>query len=65
MSVAYHQQGLTQAYVSYHHHSGDIIFGIIIGLIAGSLAYHSSYASLFDFRHNHIPFMPGPARMRF
>jgi hypothetical protein len=48
-----------------HHHPGDIIFGATIGLIAGSLAYRSSYASLFDFRYNHIPLPPGSVQMRF
>lgn len=33
--------------------------------MVGSLAYRSSYASLFDFRYNRIPLPPGPAYMRF
>jgi len=48
-----------------HHHSKDVICGTMLGLLFGSLAYRSSYASLFDFRFNHIPLPPQTLQTRF
>lgn len=47
------------------HHAHEIIFGMIIGLILGVLAYRSVYAAAFDFRYNHIPLPPFSLRSRF
>jgi hypothetical protein len=47
------------------HQPSDIICGMIIGLFAGLIAYRSSYASLLDFRVNHIPLPPASAHIRF
>ncbi|CAG8982847.1 hypothetical protein HYALB_00006657 [Hymenoscyphus albidus] len=44
-------------YTSYQHHANDIVFGMVIGLSFGILAYRSVYTSVFDFRRNHIPLM--------
>lgn len=36
-----------------------------IGVFCGTLAYRSSYASIFDFRFNHIPLPLAIGRMQF
>ncbi|KAH0544647.1 hypothetical protein FGG08_001152, partial [Glutinoglossum americanum] len=48
-----------------HHHPTDILFGALIGSICALVAYRSSYASLLDYRYNHIPLPPQAARARF
>jgi diacylglycerol diphosphate phosphatase/phosphatidate phosphatase len=52
-------------YITHHHHTHDIIFGMLIGAIFGGLAFRTSYASMFDFRYNHIPLPPFGAKTRF
>ncbi|KAE9375622.1 hypothetical protein N431DRAFT_403387 [Stipitochalara longipes BDJ] len=45
-------------YTSHQHQAHDLVFGMIIGLVIGILAYRSAYAAVFDFRSNHIPLLP-------
>jgi len=52
-------------YVTHQHHAHEIVFGMIIGLVLGALAYRTSYASMYDFRYNHIPLPPFRANIRF
>jgi diacylglycerol diphosphate phosphatase / phosphatidate phosphatase len=40
------------------HQACDLVFGMVIGLALGVLAYRSTYAAVFDFRYNHIPLPP-------
>ncbi|KAF4627238.1 hypothetical protein G7Y89_g10916 [Cudoniella acicularis] len=37
------------------HHADDVVFGLVIGVSIGMLAYRSSFAAIFDFHSNHIP----------
>jgi len=37
------------------HHSYDVIAGACIGSLSALAAYRMSYASVFDFRFNHVP----------
>jgi hypothetical protein len=48
-----------------HHHLRDVICGTTLGLLFGSLAYRSSYASLLDPRFNHLPLPPQTSQVRF
>ncbi|RDW62705.1 hypothetical protein BP5796_11007 [Coleophoma crateriformis] len=41
--------------ISHQHHAYDIVFGMVLGVILGTLAFRSSYAAVLDFRYNHIP----------
>ena len=47
------------------HHAYDLIFGMIIGIVLGTLAYRSAYAAVFDFRHNHIPLPPSAIKAHY
>ncbi|KAL3425821.1 pap2 superfamily protein [Phlyctema vagabunda] len=51
-------------FISHQHHAHDIIFGIILGLLMGTLSFRSSYAAILDFRYNHIPLPPMSTRTR-
>jgi len=52
-------------YTAHQHQANDMIFGMIIGLVLGILAYRSAYASVFDFRYNHIPLPPFATKTQF
>jgi diacylglycerol diphosphate phosphatase/phosphatidate phosphatase len=47
------------------HQAHDMIFGMIIGLVLGILAFRSAYASVFNFRYNHIPLPPFATKTQF
>lgn len=38
-----------------NHHRHDILLSIPIGMIVGFLGYRTQYASVFDYRKNHLP----------
>ena len=38
-----------------NHHAHDILLSIPLGVLIAFLAYRSHYASLFDYRTNHLP----------
>ncbi|KAG4429791.1 hypothetical protein IFR05_014727 [Cadophora sp. M221] len=52
-------------YISYQHHAYEVVIGMVIGIVVGTLGYRSAYAAAFDFRYNHIPLPPFGARTRF
>ncbi|KAH7350965.1 phosphatidic acid phosphatase type 2/haloperoxidase [Rhexocercosporidium sp. MPI-PUGE-AT-0058] len=52
-------------YISYQHHAYEVVIGMVIGIVVGTLGYRSAYAAAFDFRYNHIPLPPFGARARF
>ena len=39
----------------YHHHWYDAVAGAIIGILTAFCGYRAVYASVWDFRYNHIP----------
>lgn len=41
-----------------------MIFGMIIGLVLGVLAYRSTYSAILDFRYNHIPLLPATLKIQ-
>lgn len=38
---------------------------MIMGILLGTLAFRSSYASILDFRYNHVPLPPSSIHTRF
>lgn len=49
--------------VDRNHHMHDILLSIPLGVLVALLAYRSHYASLFDYRTNHLP-LPWSASRR-
>jgi diacylglycerol diphosphate phosphatase / phosphatidate phosphatase len=47
------------------HQAHDLVFGMIIGLVLGTLAYRSAYAAIFDFRYNHVPLPPFAIKVQY
>lgn len=47
------------------HHPHEVFAGMVIGSTLAFLVYRSAYASVFDFRYNHIPLPPFGARSQF
>jgi diacylglycerol diphosphate phosphatase/phosphatidate phosphatase len=47
------------------HQAHDLIFGMLVGLVLGMLAYRSAYTAVFDFRYNHIPLPPFAIKTQF
>lgn len=52
-------------YITHQHHAHEIVFGMLIGTVFGTLAFRTCYASIFDFRYNHIPLPPFATRTKF
>ncbi|KAL2071524.1 hypothetical protein VTL71DRAFT_12759 [Oculimacula yallundae] len=52
-------------YITYQHHAHEIVIGMLIGMVVGTLGYRSAYSAVFDSRYNHIPLPPFGARVRF
>ena len=43
--------------VDYHHNWYDVLAGAVIGIVTAFSAYRAVWASVWDFRFNHIPLM--------
>ncbi|KAJ3062624.1 hypothetical protein HK102_008710, partial [Quaeritorhiza haematococci] len=48
--------------IDHYHNSYDVIAGSIIGALVATGAYRFQYASLFDYRFNHVPLPKNPSK---